>query len=78
MGDATTLELDVVTVGGGEPLTPNDWRYLLESAGLLLWDQRLAAGVRVIASLVMVVSLGFGCWLLWKMYRGRAGEKMES
>lgn len=73
MGDATTLELDIVTVGGGEPLTPNDWRYLLDSVGLLLWDQRLAGGMRVIASLVMIGSLGFGLFLLWKMQRGNSG-----
>jgi hypothetical protein len=67
MSDASTLEFDVVTVGGGEPLTPNDWRYMLESVGLLLWDQRLANGVRLVASLVMLASLVFGSWLLLKM-----------
>jgi len=67
MADATALELDVVTIGGAEPVTPNDWRYLLESAGLLLWDQRLAHALRIVASLVMLASLTYGCWLLWKM-----------
>jgi hypothetical protein len=73
MGDATKLELDVVTIGGGEPITPNDWRYLLDSVGLLLWDERLASALRLVASLVMIGSLGFGCWLLLKM-----GRKMGS
>ena len=67
MADATTLELPVVTIGGGEPVTPNDWRYLLESVGLLLWDRRLAGALRVVASLVMLAALAYGCWLLWKM-----------
>jgi hypothetical protein len=67
MADATMLELDVVTIGGGEPITPNDWRYLLESAGLLLWDQRLAHALRFAASLLMLASIAFGCWLVWKM-----------
>ncbi len=67
MGDAAALELDVVTIGGGEPITPNDWRYLLESVGLLLWDQRLAHALRIVASLVIFASLTFGCWILWKM-----------
>jgi hypothetical protein len=68
MGDATKLELDVVTIGGAEPLTPNDWRYLLDSVGLLLWDQRLAHTLRTIASLVMIASLIFGGWLLLRMH----------
>lgn len=67
MGDASTLEFDVVTIGGEEPITPNDWRYMLESMGLLLWDQRLAHALRIAASVVMLASLAFGCWLLWKM-----------
>ena len=69
MADATKLELDVVTIGGAEPITPNDWRYLLESAGLLLWDQRLAHALRIVASLVMLASLLYGSWLLWKIRR---------
>jgi hypothetical protein len=71
MGDATKLELDVVTIGGQEPITPNDWRYLLERAGLLLWDQRLAGFVRFLASLLMLVSLIYAGWLLLKMKRQR-------
>jgi hypothetical protein len=67
MADATALELDVVTIGGGEPLSPNDWRYMLESVGLLLWDQRLAHALRLVASLLMLASIAFGCWLLLKM-----------
>ena len=67
MADATKLELDVVTIGGEEPITPNDWRYLLQRAGLLLWDQRLAQALRMVASLVMLASLVYACWLFWKM-----------
>ena len=72
MADATTLQLDVVTIGGSEPLTPNDWRYLLDSAGLLLWDQRLAHALRIAASVVMLVSLAYGSWLVYKMHRPEA------
>lgn len=74
MGDASTLEFDVVTIGGEEPITPNDWRYMLESVGLLLWDQRLAHAVRIVASLVMLASLAFGCWLLLKMRKAQTPE----
>jgi hypothetical protein len=59
-GDPTKLELDVVMIGSGEPLTPNDWCYPLDSVGLLFWDQRLAYALRTIASLVMIASLIFG------------------
>src|SRR5262245_3846430 len=67
MADATKLELDVVTIGGAEPITPNDWRYMLESVGLLLWDERLAHALRGVASLVMLASLVYGSWILWKI-----------
>lgn len=72
MADATRLELDVVTIGGAEPLTPNDWYYLLSSVDLLLWDQRIAGTLRFAASLIMLASLLFGAWLLFKMKNSRA------
>jgi hypothetical protein len=71
MSDATKLEMEVVTIGGAEPITPNDWYYLLSSVDLLLWDQRIANGLRFTASLIMVASIVFGVWLVLKIMRGR-------
>jgi len=67
MSDASTLERDVVTIGGQEPIVPNDWNYLLGSVGLLLWDQRLAAAVRLCASAIYLASTIYGAIVVWRI-----------
>jgi hypothetical protein len=67
MADARELDLPLVNVGGGE--AAHDWNYLLSTLGLLDWDTRLAALVRVLAFLVMWSSIAAGAWMLWRMAR---------
>ena len=64
MADARALTLPLVTVGaeGGE--VEHDWNYMLSALGLLGWDIRLAALVRVLAFLSMWGSIAAGVWVL--------------
>lgn len=69
MADARELDLPLVNVGGGE--ADHDWSYMLSALGLLDWDTRLAALVRVAAFVWMWGSLVAGAWMLWRMARSR-------
>jgi hypothetical protein len=75
VGDAVVRRLPLVTPGGGEPL--HDWNYILGSLGWLRHTETLASLHRFCGNLCMVVSLGFGSWLLWVMLGSRA-RKAES
>jgi hypothetical protein len=70
MADARELDLPLVNVGGGEG--DHDWNYMLATVGLLDWDTRLAALVRILAFLIMWGSLAAGSWMLWRMARARS------
>ena len=64
MADARTLQLPLV--GGGD----HDWNTILSRWGLLDYDTRIAAGLRVGAWLGMTVSCGCLAWRAWQD-RGR-------
>ncbi len=68
--DARAQRLPLITPGGGggHPIT-HDWHYLLEKTGLLAQDALVAGGLRVCATAAMLVCLGFGSWLLFRMLR---------
>jgi hypothetical protein len=65
MADARELDLPLVTVGGGD--ADHDWNFMLSAVGLLDWDTRLAAVVRLLAFVVAWAAVAVGAWMLWRM-----------
>ncbi len=68
MADARKMELPLVTPFRGEEII-HDWNYLFGKLGLLNSDTALGGFVRVLAIMNMVIGLGFGAWLLLKMFK---------
>lgn len=71
IGDARAQELDLV--GFGED-PQHDWSYILSQLHALPYDLRVAGVVRALALLALIVSLGFGVWVLLQMAMRRPGE----
>jgi hypothetical protein len=65
--DARSRLLPLVSPVSGDPI--HDWNYLLGRAGLLRHDQAIAGLFRISATGCMLIGVGTGAWLLWKMYR---------
>lgn len=55
--------------GHSAPYGFHDWEYLLGETGLLRLDHTLARASHLLVSLVMLLALGWGAWLLWRHYR---------
>lgn len=71
-GDARAMELPLVSIGGGEGgETIHDWDYMLDRFHLLNYDHTIATLIRLSAVSIMLISLAFGAWLLWRMIRDR-------
>jgi len=70
IADARAQELELVSpmsaLGGGEPI--HDWHYLLSHLGLLRFDISLGWLVRAEAALVLIASLAWGGWILWRIW----------
>ncbi len=67
VSDARAMELPLVSVGGGQ--TEHDWNYILGSLGLLRWDTFFGGAIRLLALVIMALSLAAGAWILWTMAR---------
>jgi hypothetical protein len=67
MADARAQVLPLVTVGDGDCIVCHDWAYLLGAVGLLRFDTALAWLVRLLAFVVMWVSIAAGAWMLRRM-----------
>jgi len=67
VGDARAFDLDLVGFGGDPQ---HDWAYLLGRFGALQYDTRIANGLRLLALICLLVSLGYGLWLCMIMRRG--------
>ena len=52
--------------GHSAPYGFHDWEYLLGETGLLHWDHGLARASHLLGSLVMLLALAWGAWLLWR------------
>ncbi|HSL68664.1 MAG TPA: hypothetical protein VK864_00415 [Longimicrobiales bacterium] len=63
--DALTQQLSLVSPVGGDPI--HDWGYLLTRWQKLSKAQEIGAAIRNAAVLAMLVGLGAGGWLLWRM-----------
>lgn len=59
-----------VTVGGGDAL--HDWEYVLDTLGLLHFDDAIGALVWLLAIGVGLASLAYGAWTLMLMMASRA------
>ncbi len=68
VADARAQELDLV--GFGED-PQHDWTYLLGRMHGLQHDTAIAGGLRAVALVVLLASLGFGAWVLLQMGGGR-------
>jgi len=68
--DARAMELPLVSPFGGDEII-HDWNFLLEHTGLLESDRRLAAAMRLGASVCFLVALAGMGWCLWKMWTSR-------
>ena len=67
MADAEARRLPLVSPFSGHPL--HDWNYLLGRLGWLGACEELGFLTKLLATVVMGVSIGFGAWLVWKMLR---------
>lgn len=79
VADARALQLTLVAPGvgvlpAGDGGVLHDWNFLLGPLGLLQYDQAIAWGFRLCGGIAMLLGLGFGSWLLWKM--ARSGVKL--
>jgi predicted nucleic-acid-binding Zn-ribbon protein len=72
MSDATDLELNLVTIGGGGPPVPkeemHDWHILFDSMGLLLYDKQIGSFVYWLGILTLLSSIIIGAVLVYWMY----------
>jgi hypothetical protein len=76
VADARARLLPLVSPVSGAPI--HDWHYLLGRLGLLRQDQVLAASLRAAAAVAMLIGLGTGAWLVWKMYRPEPASMRET
>jgi hypothetical protein len=67
MADAEAQQLPLVSPFSGHPL--HDWHFLFTELGWLEASEGIGFATKLAALLVMVVSLGFGAWLVLKMMR---------
>jgi hypothetical protein len=72
MADARELDLPLVNVGGGE--VDHDWSFMLSAVGLLDFDTRLAAVVRLLTFVIAWTSIGAGGWMLVRMFTANRGR----
>ena len=71
IGDARAEELPLV---GFSDDPEHDWNWLLDHFHALSSDTRLAALVNGVGELTLLVSLAFGLWLCWQMWRSRTAS----
>lgn len=64
VADSRVFELDLV--GFGEDVG-HDWAYLLGHWGVLPYDLQIAGGIRLVALLLLLVSIGVGAWVCMQM-----------
>jgi hypothetical protein len=69
--DARALELDLAGLGDGSnddgPYTGHDWNYMLGVLGILKHDLRIAGIMRLVASLILALSVFNALRLFWLM-----------
>jgi len=59
--------------GRSSPYGFHDWEFILTETGLQRYDHTLAWLAQGVGTILMLVALGWGGWLLWRGYRGDRG-----
>ncbi len=74
--DARAGQLPLVGGNDGEssPYGFHDWEYLLGETGLSHLDHAIARGSHLLGSLIMLIALAWGAWLLYRHYRQLRGQ----
>lgn len=75
IGDARSFDLDLV---GFSEDSMHDWAWLLGRLGALQYDTRIASFTRGCAVVVLLLSLGFGAWLCFKMGKRAEADPAHS
>jgi hypothetical protein len=75
VGDARTENLPLVSMGSGHP--EHDWSTLLTQWHVLNHDTKFAFGIRVIATLLWLASMGIAVWLLNTMRKSPEKNLLE-
>ena len=70
MADAQLQVLPLVSPFSGHPI--HDWNYVFARMGLLDSCQLIGFLTKLLGALVMLVSIGSGSWLIWKMMSSEA------
>lgn len=69
--DAQAQALPLVSPFSGHPL--HDWNFLLTRMDLLDSCEGLGLALKLLGTVVMLLALGGGSWLVWKMVRPATG-----
>lgn len=72
MKDAKVQKLYLLSPFTKHPI--HDWNYLFNKLGLLNSCEGIALLVKILATIIMLLSIGAGCWLIWKMIEERPIE----
>ncbi|MDD5730718.1 MAG: hypothetical protein PHN57_06290, partial [Candidatus Omnitrophica bacterium] len=75
--DARAMELPLVNPFGAE-IVIHDWNYMLGKLGLLNFDTAIGFFFKGLAVLSMSACLGFGGWLLWRMFSASRAPEQET
>lgn len=74
MADARAQELPLLTVGDADYVI-HDWNYLFTSFGVIDHDTQIAAVVRVLGWIGMIVTVG---WMVWRSLQPRVSQLQAS
>ena len=77
MFDALQPQLMLLSGSTGENGGPHDWIYLFDSLGLMPRAQMIGGLIHKIGALLVLLSLGWGAWLLRRQYGRLAGDVLH-
>jgi hypothetical protein len=74
MADAREQDLPLVTTGQADYIE-HDWAHILGHLNLLQYDTTFATGLRAVAYLGMIATIGWMLWTWWQQRRQTASAK---
>ena len=71
INDARSLSLPLLggNTGDSSPYGFHDWEFILTESGLINYDHMLAKTAHLSGSLLMILAVAWGAWLLWNQYK---------
>lgn len=69
INDARDLQLQLLTGNSQDVPETHDWANILLDLGLIFREKKIALGADIIGSLIMLLALAWGAYLLLKQYR---------